>query len=530
MAAGTRRSRPGSAMAHGHGHSHGPAEPASGRLRRLIAVLLVPLAGAAVAGLVWLWPSGPHGAVAKPGLVWVQGTVTATKTSVGAPSGGKGVGATDATTNELTIRITSGPTKGAVVKQVVGVDAATPRYAAGDGVVLTYSPTPIQGGTPDDQYELRDFQRGPPLGSLAIAFALVVVVIGRWRGLGAIAALGVSFLLLVKFMLPAIIAGENAVEVAAVAAAVILFAGLYATHGLSVRTSVAVLGTGISLALIGGLGAVAAGLAHITGLGTEEAATVAGQYAHVDIRGLLLAGVIIGALGVLNDVTVTQVSAVWELKQADPSLGVAGLFRAGMRIGRDHIGSTVNTLVLAYAGASLPLFVLMSNSGQSWSASGSAEVVAEEIVRTLVGSIGLAAAVPVTTGLAAWFAAGEAEPAALTYSDLQDGRGPGRDVRDGRDGREPRDPRPRDPNRSFDHDRVPDRGRSHDHDRPLDRGRSFDHDRYPTGTGDRYPVSTADRYPAGTSPLEPPPPRPAPRVPRPPRREAAQYPESGYFE
>ncbi len=372
-----------------------------------------------------LWPSGTH-VVAKPGLVWVQGTVTGTKTAIGAPSGGQGVGATDSTTNELTIRITSGPTKGAVVKQVVGVGAATPKYTAGDGVVLTYSPTPTPGAPADAQYELRDFQRGPPLASLAIVFALFVVVIGRWRGLGAIAALGVSFLLLVKFMLPAIVGGENAVEVAAVAAGVILFVALYATHGLSVRTSVAVMGTGLSLALIAALGSVSATLAHITGLGNEEAAIVAGQFRHVDVRGLLLAGVIIGALGVLNDVTVTQVSSVWELKQADPSMSTAELFRAGMRIGRDHIGSTVNTLVLAYAGASLPLFVLMSNSGQSWSGSGSAEVVAEEIIRTLVGSIGLAAAVPVTTALAAVFASGEGSPSALSYSDLHDDRGPRR--------------------------------------------------------------------------------------------------------
>jgi uncharacterized membrane protein len=498
-----------------------------------MAMLLVPLAAAAVAGLVLLWPSGVHPPAVKVGQVWVQGTITATKLAAAAPTGGKGAGATDTTTNELTVRITGGPTKGAVVKKVVGVSSSSPRYAAGDDVVLTYSPTPVPDGSPDDQYEVRDFQRGPPLASLAIVFALVVVVIGRWRGLGAIVALGVSFLLLVKFMLPAIISGKNAVEVAAVAAAVILFVALYATHGLSVRTSVAVLGTGISLALIGVLGTVTSGLAHITGLGNDDAAYVAGQYAHVDIRGLLLAGVIVGALGVLNDVTVTQVSAVWELKQADPTLGVAGLFRAGMRIGRDHIGSTVNTLVLAYAGASLPLFVLMSNSGQSWSGSGSAEVVAEEIVRTLVGSIGLAAAVPITTGLAAWFAAGEADAAALTYSDLHDGRG-GREARTGRASRD------REIDRSFGHDRSSGTDRSFGHDRnPArgpdrgpDRGGSYDHDRGfasddrqdrsdRSGWSDRS--SPSDRYDGPTGQ-----PRPAPRVPRPPGREPAGYPESDY--
>jgi uncharacterized membrane protein len=380
--------------------------------------------------MVLLWPASPK--VPASGAKWVQGAVTATHVVAGAAQSGTGAEATDKSTDELSIQVTNGPTKGATIKLVVGMDPATPRYSAGDAVVLTYTPT----APPEAQYELRDFQRGAPLASLAIAFALFVVVVGRWRGLGAIAALAVSFLLLVKFMLPAILDGKNAVEVAAVAATVILFAALYATHGVSVRTSVAVLGTALSLALIAALGAVSASLAHITGLGDDHAALVASQFGHVDMRGLVLAGVIVGALGVLNDVTVTQVSSVWELKQADPSMGAAELFRAGMRIGRDHIGSTVNTLVLAYAGASLPLFVLMSTSGQSWTGSASAEVVAEEIVRTLVGSIGLAAAVPLTTGLAALFAAGETPPSELSFSDLQDERSRGGRMRDDRFGDE----------------------------------------------------------------------------------------------
>jgi uncharacterized membrane protein len=330
--------------------------------------------------------------------------------------------------NQLTIQITSGPTKGASATVTVGVDPTTPKYSVGDNLVLTYD----KSQPPEGQYDIKDFQRGPPLMSLAIAFALFVLVIGRWRGAGAIAALAVSFGVLVKFTLPAIVAGENSIEVAAVTAGVILFAALYATHGVSVRTSVAVLGTALSLVLIGGLGEVGTKLAHLSGLGDDNAATVAGYFHKVDIQGLLLAGIIIGALGVLNDVTATQVSSVWELKAADPTLGAADLFRVGMRIGRDHIGSTVNTLVLAYAGGSLPLFVLLTTSSQGWTGAASAEVVAEEIVRTLVGSIGLAAAVPITTALAAYFASGEggddedgqdSNRSRLSYSDLGERRG-----------------------------------------------------------------------------------------------------------
>jgi uncharacterized membrane protein len=369
----------------------------------MMTALLAPLAMAAVLGMILLWPATPHPQSMSGNRVWVSGTVTTSQIATAGPSGtAAGVAAQDSSTNQLTIRITSGPTKGASVQQTVGIDNATPKFAAGDPVTLTYDAT----APADSQYELKDFQRGPPLASLAIAFALFVVVVGRWRGIGAIVALAASFALLVKFTLPAIIDGENAVEVAAVSAGVILFAALYATHGLSVRTSVAVLGTGLSLALIGGLGWAYERLGHVTGLGDDNAITTAALFGKVDVHGLLLAGIIIGALGVLNDVTATQVSSVWELKQADPSMSAGALFTAGMRIGRDHIGSTVNTLVLAYAGGSLPLLLLISNSGQPWSGAASAETVAEEIVRTLVGSIGLAAAVPITTALAAFFATG----------------------------------------------------------------------------------------------------------------------------
>jgi uncharacterized membrane protein len=409
-------------------------------LRTLITTLLLPVAAAAVVGLILLWPSAAKPTM--PSQVWVQGTVTASQlvsanpAAGGAPPAGTSSAPTaqDSFDNRLTIHITNGPTAGQDAKVLVGVDSVTPKFSVGDNLVLTYDKSqpydPTQAS--DGRYDIKDFQRGPPLMSLAIVFALFVLLVGRWRGAGAIVALAVSFAVLVKFTLPAIVNGENSIEVAAVTAGVILFAALYATHGVSVRTSVAVLGTALSLVLIGALGEVGTKLAHLTGLGDDNAATVAGYFHKVDIQGLLLAGIIIGALGVLNDVTATQVSSVWELKAADPSMGATDLFRAGMRIGRDHIGSTVNTLVLAYAGGSLPLFVLLTTSSQGWSGAAGAEVVAEEIVRTLVGSIGLAAAVPITTFLAAYFAAGEGDGATesgrsggsgLSYGDLRERRG-----------------------------------------------------------------------------------------------------------
>ena len=265
------------------------------------------------------------------------------------------------------------------------------------------------GGNPDDpgSYQIVDFQRGGSLAWLAVLFAAAVLVLGRWRGLAALAALAVSFGVLLLFVLPAILDGRSPLAVAVVGAGVIMFAVLYLTHGLSARTSTAVLGTLVSLALIGLLGAAFSAAARLTGLDDQTTALVASLGAGVDARGLVLAGMVIGALGVLDDVTVTQTSAVWELRRANPQLQARALFQAAMRIGRDHVASAVNTLVLAYAGASLPLLLLFSLSGRSLGDVATSQDVATEIVRTLVGSIGLVASVPVTTAVAALVASRE---------------------------------------------------------------------------------------------------------------------------
>jgi uncharacterized membrane protein len=192
--------------------------------------------------------------------------------------------------------------------------------------------------------------------------------------------------------------------VAICGAGVIMFAVLYLTHGLSAQTSTAVLGTMVSLALIGLLSGLWAAFAKLTGLDENTAILVGLLDAPIDTRGLLLAGVVIGAVGVLDDVTVTQTSAVWELRAANPLLTRRELYTGASRIGRDHVASAVNTLVMAYAGASLSLLLYSSIAGVGLGSILTSQMVAQEIVRTLVGSIGLVAAVPVTTHLAAMVA------------------------------------------------------------------------------------------------------------------------------
>ncbi len=302
------------------------------------------------------------------------------------------------------VRMTDGPASGRTVRLIVPIEPSTPRFTAGDQVVLAYN-----GGDVADpsSYVLKDFQRGLPLLLLAGLFALAVIVLGRWQGVAALVALALSFVVLALFVLPAILAGENPLLVAIAGAGLIMFIALYLTHGLSARTSVAVLGTLASLALIGLLSVLFSAASSLTGL-DDSTASLIGSLGHgIDARGLLLAGVVIGALGVLDDITVTQTSAVWELRRANPSLSWRELYAAGLRIGRDHVGSAVNTLVMAYAGAALPVLLVSAISGVGLGSVLGSQDIAQEIVRTLAGSVGIVAAVPVTTVLAALIASRE---------------------------------------------------------------------------------------------------------------------------
>ncbi|MEU9577822.1 MULTISPECIES: YibE/F family protein [Streptomyces] len=384
----------GHGHAHGHSHAHGPAAPASRRLRRIITAVLVPFAAAVAVGLLVLWPGGAPGHE-RSGVGFDRHTEQATVTRVEKASCGQG-NQKDQQCTLATVRIDTGKDQGKTFVETVQRDQSR-QLAEGDSVIVAYEPTAPK----ELQYSVMDMNRKFPLTLLAGIFAVAVVVVGRLRGLMALIALAVSFMVLTLFILPAILQGSNPLLVAVVGSSAIMLIALYLCHGLSARTSVAVLGTLVSLLLIGVLGSVFIGWGDLTGNTDDNTGLIHGLYPQLDMSGLLLAGVIIGSLGVLDDVTVTQTSAVWELHEANPSLGPRGLYRAGLRIGRDHIASVVNTLVLAYAGAALPLLLLFSIAQSSVGSVANSELVAQEIVRTLIGSIGLVASVPVTTALAA---------------------------------------------------------------------------------------------------------------------------------
>jgi uncharacterized membrane protein len=294
------------------------------------------------------------------------------------------------------VRLLEGQDQGSTTLIDLPGGAARVRFSEGDKVVVAASPRP--DGTTG--YAFVDRQRKPVLLWLAAGFAIVVIALGRLRGLAALAGLVSSLCVLLAFILPAILVGHNPLLVAVVGSAAIAFLALYLAHGFRPATTVALLGTLASLAVTAVLALLVTKLAGLTGYASEEATFVQLAQSAIDLRGLVLAGVVIGALGAIDDMTVTQVAAVSELHRVNPRLGRGRLYRSAMRIGRDHVASTVNTLALAYAGASIPLLLLFVLSDQSLGSVANGEVVATEIVRTLVGSIGLVSAVPITTWLA----------------------------------------------------------------------------------------------------------------------------------
>ncbi|MEU2734366.1 YibE/F family protein [Streptomyces sp. NPDC007095] len=424
---------------HSHSHSHGPATPVSKHLRKVIAAILIPFAAAVVVGLAVLWPGGApshertgvgfdrqtqQATVTKVDKVSCKSVNASGETPSGDTSTAEGSSAQQQATGDCkkaTIRIDTGKDKGRTFTEIIQPDQSRQLHE-GEKVVAAYEPSAPR----DLQYSVTDVNRKFPMALLAGIFALAVVVVGRMRGVMALVALAISFVILTFFILPAILQGSNPLVVAVVGASAIMLIALYMCHGLSARTSVAVLGTLLSLVLIGILGSEFIGWAALTGNTDDNTGLIHGLYPSIDMSGLLLAGVIIGSLGVLDDVTVTQTSAVWELHEASPTMGWRDLYRAGIRIGRDHIASVVNTLVLAYAGAALPLLLLFSIAQSSVGTVANSELVAEEIVRTLVGSIGLVASVPVTTLLAALVVSADRPAVAAAATGPVDSRAPAR--------------------------------------------------------------------------------------------------------
>ncbi|TAJ99207.1 MAG: YibE/F family protein [Chloroflexota bacterium] len=280
--------------------------------------------------------------------------------------------------------------------------ADLPAYAQGDDVVVSISP-----GDPVPLVAISDRWRAPALGAILGLFAAAVTLVGGWRGVRSLIALALTLGVIVRVVVPLILAGWSPVLVAVAAGSTVTLATILLTEGLRATSFAAVAGTFAALVLTAGLAVAGNSLMAFTALQGQEVVGFLSSVGRgdLDVGGLLLAAVIFGALGVLDDVTVTQAATVGELAAADPTASPRRLFGRGMNVGRSHIAATVNTLVLAYVGASLPLLVLFAAGRQEPLLIASGETVAVEVLRALVGSIGIVAAVPFTTAIAALVAA-----------------------------------------------------------------------------------------------------------------------------
>ncbi|MEZ5281567.1 MAG: YibE/F family protein [Acidimicrobiales bacterium] len=390
---------------HGHGHEHGGfdaqhwrswlADPRS----RVIGWMLMVAAAATVGGIIAYWPSGDGRQAAivsanELGLVSDRLAATVLQVTDAQCSYSSDPGEI---CRQMDVRLDDGPEAGSLValpEVNLAFNPYLPDLSPGDGVVLGYEDS-------TGIYFFTDVDRRSTLLILAALFMAVVVTFGRLRGLLALVAMAATLVILVAFVAPSVLDGNDPLAVSVVAACAIAFVTLYTTHGPTPTTTVALAGTLGALGVTLALSWLFFALAEFSGLASEEALTLPFVANQVDVGALLLGGAIIGALGALDDVTVTQVATVSELRRHSPDMPAKELFAAGIRVGREHIASTVNTLLLAYAGASMPLLLLFAASDQSLQMIANTEVVAIEIARTLCGSMGLVAAVPVTTALAA---------------------------------------------------------------------------------------------------------------------------------
>jgi uncharacterized membrane protein len=393
---------------HQHGHSHGDGHGLEGGWATWLShpalvatmVALGVAAIATVAGVITLWPDGGgrQAAIAEATELGLNAQrLGATVESV---TDGQCSYATPDDPQQcrtFTFLLNEGPQEGALIAlpelNLAATVAEVPDLVLGDQVILGYEPT-------TDFYFYADRERGASLAWLAGLFAVVVIALGRARGALALGAMVVTIAVLVGFVARSVLDGHDPLLVAVVAASAIAFVSLYLTHGVNPTTTVALAGTLGALGLTLAISWLFFRLANFSGLATEEGFTLP-LVADVNLASLLLGGAVLGALGALDDVTVTQVATVAELNRRNPDLSTAELITSGIRVGREHIASTVNTLLLAYAGASMPLLLLFAASSQSLATVANSELVAVEIVRTLCGSIGLVAAVPVTTALVA---------------------------------------------------------------------------------------------------------------------------------
>lgn len=361
----------------------------------LVGCLLLATAG----GLIVLWPDGSS----EPKLATSLRAPTFNAEVVALePVRCRAPGARDC--KRIEARLLNGPDEGRTVSFASGDSTADPDFAEGDRARLVKNEVPEGSPPGGDPYSFADFDRRKPMLGLLLAFTAVVVGFGRLRGFLSLVGLGLSVAVIGTFVVPAILDGRSPLAVALVGSMAVMFATLGLAHGIGAKSVAASLGTTAALLLTAGLAILSTELANISGFSSEEATLLQGVAGELSLEGLVLAGIVIAALGVLDDLTVSQASAVMALRRANPAHGARALYQGAIAIGRDHVAATVNTLVLAYVGASLPVLLIFSVGDVPFADAINREAVAQQVIGTLVGSVGLITAVPLTTGIAALLA------------------------------------------------------------------------------------------------------------------------------
>ena len=306
---------------------------------------------------------------------------------------------------DLECKITNGKERGKAVRVENGgviKISSRQKLSVGDKVVL------IKSVLPDNrqQYSVLDRYRLDSVITIIAAFFFLVLLVAGKKGLGSIVGLFVSLFVIVEFIVPQILSGRDPMVISIIGSTAIMFVTIYLAHGFSKKTSIAIVSTALSLALTGLLALLFVEITRLSGTGSEDSYLLQFGQSSINLQGLLLGGIIIGALGVLDDVTTSQAAAIFEISQANPKLSLLEVAKRGYRVGKEHVASLVNTLVLAYAGASLSLFIIivLNPANQPYWVILNSEMIIEEVVRTLAGSIGLVMAVPITTMLASYVA------------------------------------------------------------------------------------------------------------------------------
>jgi uncharacterized membrane protein len=401
----------------GHGHGHGPGAAVELEVaplpRAVLLAVLAAAAVAAVAGVVLLWPDSGKVDDLKGSVGFaVEGatfpTATVDEVLPACPRAGpEDEPETSTPCGQVTVTVDEGADQGTKVTVDVPPEVSGSGLAKGDHLVLLR--TPAEEGQPA-VFGYYEIERSNSLWLVAGLFVVVVLAVARLRGLMALVGLGVAGAVVGVFVIPALLTGQSAVPVALAASAVIMYVVLYTTHGLSLRTSAALAGTLTGMALTAGIAWWSVSSAHLTGVVDDGGRILSTFPDDISLQQLLVAAVIIAGLGVLNDVTITQASVVWELRGASPTMNRGRLFASAMRIGRDHIASTIYTIVFAYAGTALTVLLAVSLYDRSWLDLLGTEEIAEELVRSFAASIGLVLAVPATTAIAVAVVPGPRDP------------------------------------------------------------------------------------------------------------------------